>query len=296
MPFDILLSRDDLEGLPETVAITDLYEQDDEGKYRFVPKIEGMKPASELDRVMEALRKEKGDHKKVKDRYRAFGDRDPDEVLAQLDEIEELRSKLEAQGDLPDDKIDEIVNKRIGGIKAPLERSISSLTEERDAALADSAEKAKKLNDLIIGQKLTELASKHCNPEVQRDVVEIGRSYLVVDDEGNVVTKDEAPIPAEEWIRAQLEDRNHWNKESGGGNGGRGPQGGGRRKANPFSADNVDWSTGMGRWKPGALAAQDAYLAENGRDAWRSAALAAGANPDRPGSLPSRPTPNGRAA
>lgn len=294
---DLLLERDDLEGLPETIQLSDLYEQADDGKYRLTAKLDGVKPVSEFDKVNEALRKERGDHKAIKDRFRALGDKDPAELLAALDEMDELKAQLDARGeDLTDDKVEELVEKRLLRIKAPLDRELGTIKEQlaaRDEALAA---KSRELDDLYIGQHLNELAAKHCDPAVVRDVVEIGRGYLIRDEDGEIVTRGDSPLPAVEWIKGQLEERQHWNKPSGGGGGGRGNQGGKGKAKNPFVADNVDWSGHVPRWNPGALAAQDAYLSEHGQEAYVSAARAAGVDPSRPGSFPPRPAPNGRAA
>lgn len=293
MPFDITLKRDTLDGLPETVAITDLYAEDEDGGFRFVPKIEGVKPIADFDKVYEALRKEKNDHKAIRQRFAALGDRDVDEVLAQLDEVDELRAKLEAQGDIPNDKIEEMVEKRLARHTAPLTRDLQRVTNELADAVKARDEKTSELDNLYIDRHLSELADKLCDPAVKRDVVEIGRHYLTRDDNGDIVTRDESPVPAVEWIRQQLDERPRWNKPTGNGGGGRGNQAGGARQKNPFHADNVDWTTG--RWKPGALKAQDDYRTEHGAAAWEQAARAAGADPARPGALPPRPT-NGRAA
>lgn len=295
MPFDILLQRDDLDGLPETVSITDLYEETDDGKYRFVPKIEGVRPASEFDKLNEALRKERNDHKSVKGKYSALGDRDIEKVLAELDEVEELRMKLENAGDIPDDKIEEMVEKRLARVKAPIERDLTKTVTERDEYKTRYEQVVKERDDMLIGSHLGELAAKHCNPDMVRDIVEIGRHYLHRDEDGEIVTKDDSPIPAEEWIRAQLDDRPHWNKQTGGGNDGKGNRGSKAGKDNPFDGGkHYDWDRGT--WRAGALAAQDKYLTDHGREAWRAAAEAAGMDPTRPGSAPRRPVANGRAA
>lgn len=293
--FDILLKRDNLDDLPETVAITDLYKETDDGTFELAMPIRGVKPEADFERINEALRKERNDHKAIKTRYASLADKDVNEVLAQLDEIDEMRAKLEASGDVSEEKIEALVEKRLARIKAPLERDLAKLTTERDEALEAQKKLSSDLDDLVISQTLTELAIKNCNQAVQKDVVEIGRLHLTRDPEtGEVVTKDESPLPAAEWLKAQLDERSHWNKDTGGGNNGRGNTGGGKKTKNPFTPDNYDFNSR--RWLPGALAAQDAYLAEHGRDAWRSAATTAGVNPERPGSPPRRPDNSGRAA
>lgn len=291
MPFDIDLSRENLEGLPENVAITDLYEQGEDGKYRFVPKINGVKPIGEFDKVNEALRKERGDHKAVKDRFKALGDRDVDEVLAQLDEIDELRTKLENADGIPDDKIEEMVEKRLARIKAPLERDMSKITTERDEALQQKADTQRELDDLHIGRHLQEIATKNCDPNHVGDIVEIGRHYLTRDENGEIVTKDDSPLPAIEWLKNQMEEREHWNKPTGNGGGGRSKQTSGGGTKNPWSHDNYDYDRRT--WRPGAMKAQSDFVAANGIDKARQMAEAAGTSIERP-VAPHRPA--GRAA
>lgn len=293
MSFDILLQRDNLDGLPETVAITDLYEENDDGTFKFVPKIEGMKPASEVDKVTEALRKERDDHKKVRERFRDLGDRDVAEIVEKLDKYDEMEVELEAarndKGSATQEQIEELVEKRLARLRAPLERDLGKVTEERDEAIKNNGALRQELDDLLIDAHMDVLTEKYCDPSVRRDVKEIARMYLVRNDEGEIVTRDELPLPALEWLQNKLQEREHWNKPTGNGNNGKTPGKRSGAKNNPFSAQNVDWAGVRPRWQAGALAAQDQLLRDEGRDAYNAAAKAAGVDPSRPGSFPPRP-------
>lgn len=272
-----------------TMTVADLYEeveQDGKTVFKFKPTIDGMKPSSDVEKLQEALRKERGDHKKAKDKYKPLGDRDPAQILEELSEIEDMREKLEASGDVSEEKINELVEKRLARVKAQSDRERAALEAERDALAESNAITTKKLDDLIIGQTLREEATKVCDPAVIADVMDIGRAALTRNDDGEIVTRDDNEFPLKEWLTQKLEERQHWNKPSGNGNAGKGNsgnQGGGK---NPFSADNYDFE--RRRWRPGALAAQDAYRREKGAEVANAAATAAGVT--RPGAAPNRPT------
>lgn len=283
-PFDHPLIVPSLDDLPESIPIADLYEETDDG-FRFAG-VKGYKPEDDFNRVKGALDKERADHRSAKNRWKALGDREPDDVLSALDEVEELRERLEAAGGEPDEqKIEALVEKRLGRILSPKEREIAQLKASLEDANLSGSEARNALNELAIGTKVNDLALKSCHPDAIADVKMAAKFMLERNEEGEIVTKDGigdiAPnMPVDMWLTEMLEKRPLWNKSSGGGSGGRGGGSTGGVQKNPFTYANWDTS------------AQQAVAKEKGVDEWRKLASAAGVDPMRP---QRPPAPNGQA-
>ena len=88
--------------------------------------IEGMKTQEDITRLSESLRKEREDHKKVKDVLAKLGgpDLDADALVEKLDEYEELKLRVESGegGKIDDKKVEELVEQRVQRRLAPVER------------------------------------------------------------------------------------------------------------------------------------------------------------------------------
>jgi len=78
-----------LEGLD--AAFHSLYTEQSDGSF-LLTGVEGMKTQSDIDKVTQALIKERGDHKATKAKFELLGDQDPVDLLAQLDRIKELEA------------------------------------------------------------------------------------------------------------------------------------------------------------------------------------------------------------
>lgn len=285
MPLDLAVSVPSLDDLPESVPISDLYEEAEDGGFRLVP-IKGLKSEDDVNRLKTALDKERGDHRSVKNRWKALADREPDEILSALDEVEELRAQLEAAGGEPDQaKIEEMVEKRLARLMSPKDREISRLTAELEETTGVATNLRGELNNLAIGTAVNSLALKSCNPDAIEDVKMAAKFMLERNDEGEIVTKDGlgdiAPgMPVDMWLEDMLTKRPLWNKPSGGGGSGRGGGATGGVTRNPFTHNG--WDT----------AAQQKIVREQGIEKWTEMAVAAGVDPKRP---QRPPAPNGAA-
>lgn len=220
--------------------------------------ISGMKTQEDVDRVQEGLRKEREDHKKTKDKFRSFGDRDPEEILSELDKIEEYKLAAE-RGGMDDDKINQIVETRIRSRLAPVER-------ERDNALRDLQEREQRIGEFetkerkrSIHDSVREAASKaKIRDTAITDALLIGEHVFEVNENGDVVTKDGVGVTPgvspEVWLTETQSVRPHWWPESqgAGATGGKGGSGG----VNPFSKD------GWNMTEQGKLLREDRAKAE----------------------------------
>src|SRR6185295_2164324 len=164
----------------------------------------------------------------------------------QLARIPELEAASE--GRIDEKKMNELVETRIKGKTAPLER-------ERDMLKATVAEKDK----VIIGfqtaetnRKITGAVTKAARDAkvvdtAVEDIELLGERLFEVTEDGRVVTKDGVgTIPGMEpkdWLAEMQSKRPHWWGPTGGGGAGGGrPNGGGGAGNNPWSREHWNFS------------------------------------------------------
>lgn len=248
--------------IPEGFA--DLYVER-HGKFELTG-IEGVKTQADVDRVSEALRKEKTDHKATKEALTKFGELDPEKVPAQLEELEEVKAQLAAA--VKDGKVDpEAVQERID---AAVNRAVGPLQRDKQ-----SLEKQLQAKDKVIGEKEVAIGSLEGNikrskiegllrdnaiaskviPTAIDDAVMVGVGMFEEID-GKYVTKDGVGVTPglepKEWYKDMQEKRPHWWPASQGG-GSRGAGGAvGRNAENPWS--EAGWN----------VTAQGAYVTKHG--------------------------------
>ncbi len=247
------------EDIPEGFA--DLYVERN-GKFE-LNGIEGVKTQADVDRVSEALRKEKTDHKSTKDALNKFHGIDPETVNAQLEELESAKSQLEAftkEGKLDEAKLEPIIEARVKRALGPVEREKTNLTRALEAAKAEAANVAAERDKLsgTIRQGAVErairdaaTAAKVIAPAIE-DAVMQGLSVLEVAQDGAIVTKDNVPgvtpgIGPNDWLKDMQDKRPHWWPQSQGG-GARGGNGG-----TPNRADNPWTKEGWNMTKQGQM-------------------------------------------
>lgn len=287
---DLAFEVDSLDDFPETIPVADLYKESDDGKFRLVD-INGLKPQSDFDRTMEALRKEREDHRVLRQRWKSLEKRDPNDIISALDEVEELRQRLESGegegGKLSDEELEALVEKRLVRVMRPKERELEQTARERDELRESLTTVRSDLDRNIITTAVNDLASKSCNPDAIADVRLAASVMLTRNEEGEIVTNDRSPdiaagLPVDMWLQEMLEKRPTWNKVmvTGGGGSARGGSSGGGAGKNPFT--HAGWDTDR----------QNALAREKGYDEWKKQAVAAGVDPNRP-TRP--PAPNGQA-
>ena len=199
-------------------------------------------------RLTESLRKERNDHKVTKQKFAAFGDRDPEEILADLDKIDEY--KQAAAGKLDDTAINTMVESRITARMAPLERKLTAaeqaVQEKENIITAFQASD----NERLIKDHMRESAqAAKVRPLNMDDALDFGLRVLQVveDDTGtkSVVTRDNIGVtpgidPSE--LLVEMQGKRAWWDDSIGagarGSNGKGAVGG----PNPFTHEN--WNMG----------------------------------------------------
>ena len=211
--------------------------------------IEGMKTQEDITRLSESLRKEREDHKKVKDILAKLGgpDLDADALVEKLDEYEELKLRVESGegGKIDDKKVEELVEQRVQRRLAPVERERDRL-KTRNTEL--ESENGTLKGTITRGTVESELRRHATEGKVVTsaldDILDIGANIFEVAEDGAVVTKQgvrgvAAGVTPDVWLSDMKEKRPHWWPASqGGGAGGSG--GGNGTGVNPWTKDN--WS------------------------------------------------------
>ena len=206
-----------------------------------VTGVTGMKTDADVEQVREALRKEREDHGKTKSALKPWGELKPEEVLAQLDRIKELEAA--AGGQLDEDKLNELVEGRLAQKTGPLERSIQTLTEERDTAVGERDELRDQItrrdrNDVVRGVATENKAHSTAIPDI-----EMAASVMLErNDEGKWVTKSGIDgltpgLDVKGWMKEMQKLRPHWWPDSVSGGAGGAGGGAGFGGANPWTAD-----------------------------------------------------------
>ena len=243
-------NRDDI---PE--QFIELFTERD-GKWELT-EIEGVKSQADVDRLQDALQKERNDHKETKDKLKPFDGIDPEQVRKDQGEITELRAKIEAveRGD-GDEKFQErfdaavakVVDAKVKSAVTPLEQELNQTKEERDNYKSENDVFQKRDISRTIGDAVRGAAgTAKVVPSAMDDILLLGeRVFEVLDD--TVVVKDNVGftpgIAPDIWITEMKEKRPHWWPASTGGGAGGGDQPGGG--PNPFSRQN--WNlTDQGR-------------------------------------------------
>lgn len=231
----IALSYDKEDDVPD--AHKELYTERD-GKW-VLTGVEGG-GYDNINRVTEALRKEKNDHKATKDKYSKLNGKDIDQLLERDGEYEELKLRAEGKS-LDEEKLEQMVSIRVKQKMAPLERENTELKSK----LATSEGEVNTLR----GEKTSNTIKSHIRKAASKlkvtdtaleDIEILGERLFEIDDTGRVVAKDNVGvtpgIDVEMWLSDQREKRPHWfpGNVGGGAGGSRGQHGGG---ANPWSHD-----------------------------------------------------------
>lgn len=231
--------------IPEGYA--DLYTEKD-GKWHLTG-VKGMKTETDTNKLSKSLREERDAHKKTKDKLAKLGgdDVDIDEVVEQLDELEDLRARIEAGegGKVDEAKLEELVEARLKRQLKPLERERDQLKSRNQELEGENGQLKTTINNGTIESRLRELAtSENVVGSAMDDIVFMGTHMFEVAEDGAIVAKEgargvEAGITPDIWLTDMKEKRPHWWPASQGGGAG-GGAGGAGSGSNPWGAKSWD--------------------------------------------------------
>lgn len=251
--------EDSLDNVPE--ELKSYYVQKGE-KFEF-SGIDGIRTQADVDRLTEALRKERTDHGGLKDKFRQFEGLDANEVRQKLDRIAELEEIAKGKG-VDDEQIQRLVAAKLNSTTAPLLREKDKLAADLAAALETTGALASKLKvrdirDAVLSVVTGAESKLKLVSTAIDDVLMYAERHLDVDEDGRVVSRDGVGVTpgvsAEVWLQEMVQKRPHWAISEGGGASGSG----GSRYAgasNPFSKD------GWNMTEQGALLRSDPKKAE----------------------------------
>ena len=205
--------------------------------------VEGIKTFTDFNRLNEALRKERSDHKVLKDRFAPLGERKVEDIVSLYDRLPELEAAA-AGTKIDDTMIQGLVEGRIKSKIAPIERDLMTVKEQNAALLAEnqgfkSKEVQRTISDAVRGAAVT---TKVVDTALE-DAIMLAERVFTIDETGKVVTKDNVGctpgISAEVWLNEMQTKRPHWwGPSAGGGAGGAGGRNaGGSFSSNPWSAE-----------------------------------------------------------
>jgi hypothetical protein len=237
----IKLKYDKKDDVPE--AFLELYEEKD-GAWLLVG-IEGMKTQKDIDAlklVVDKERKLRTDAEGKAKKFEKLGEQDPEELLKAIDELEELKIKLEeTEGKAKDKPTEEAIQKRIDAAVTRATNPIARKLTAAEAALKTATETAeglgKKIKRSTLEAELTKQATAlKVRPEALADIHRYQDAFEVGDD-GTIQTKEGNGFPPgigiDVWLSDMKETRPHWWPDSVGG-GARGGAGGAPLTGNPF--------------------------------------------------------------
>lgn len=263
----ILETLDDLDS-----AFHPLYTEKD-GKF-VLTGVKGMKTQEDVDRLNEALRKERSDHASLRDKAKPVldfvGDRSLEDLQAQLDEIEELKLRIESgEGTkLDEERLEKLLDQRLARKLGPVERERDKLAQQLQEITGERDQLQSTLTTGRIHETLRQAATKaKVVSSAIDDVLLYDRIFEVADD-GEIVTRDgisgvQPGLTAGIWLQNMQDSRPHWwpLSEGGGARGGSGVPGGSK---NPWSRDG--WN----------LTAQGQFVREHGIEKATKAAQSVG--------------------
>lgn len=231
--------HDKIDDIPEQYR--DLYSER-EGKL-FLTGVAGIKTQADVDRVQEALRKEREDHKEARNKLSAWSDLEPDEVRKKLDRYNELEVLARGKSEEIESKLEELTEARVRTRLSPVERELNALKAKHAEAEKMIAEFSSQARRRSIHDKIREQADKlKVRAEALPDVLLLAEAVFDVTEDGGVLTKENPfginpGLSPDAWLADMQQARPHWWPTSSGG-GANGGAGSGSFGKNPWSADN----------------------------------------------------------
>lgn len=169
----------------------------------------------------------------------------PEEVATQLARIPELEAASE--GKIDEKKMGELVETRIKGRLAPVERErdvLKNTVVEKDKEIAGF--KTADTNRKISGSVSKAARDAKVVDTALEDVEMLGERLFEVAEDGRVVTKDNVGttpgMEAKDWLAEMQSKRPHWWGPTSGGGGGGGRPGAPSAGANPWSRDHWNFT------------------------------------------------------
>jgi len=259
------LIHDSIDEIPEQYR--DLYAEED-GKFRLTG-VQGIKTQEDVDRVQEALRKEREDHKATRQKYKVWDDYDFDEVMSKLDRFDELEVAAKGSKEDMDQRLEELAEKRAQSRLAPTERELKTVRRQAEELQAEVETLRQEKTRREINDRVREAASQaKIRSEALDDVLLLASAVFELGEDGQVLTRENRfgippGLSPDVFIGEMQDKRPHWWPNSTGGGAQGSGQGGGFAN-NPWAKDT--WN----------LTEQGQVIKERGEEVAEQMARAAG--------------------
>lgn len=207
------------------------------GKWELT-EVEGMRTTADVERVQDALRKEKNDHKETKAKLGRWAGLEFDDVRQKLDRFDELEAA--AADKLDEKKINGIVEARLKGRLAPVERERDEIKAKLDQTTQEvSALRSERSRNIIRSELRRAAVSAKVVDTAIDDILDLGERVFQIEEDGSVRVKDSVGftpgVNPEVWLKDMEPKRPHWWPASQGG-GARGSNGAGGSGPNPWTS------------------------------------------------------------
>ncbi len=231
--------HDKIDDIPE--AYRELYTEKD-GVFALTG-VQGVKTQGDIDRLDNALRKERGDHKETKTKLQVWGELKYDEVQGKLDRFGELEIAASGNKEEMDSKLNEMTEARVASRLAPVEREngqlktrLTEIEQKNKELMADKAVKC--IRDAVC---VAAMESKVIT-EALPDVLLLANAVFEVADDEIILTRENRygitpGLSAEVFLQEMQDKRPHWWPNSIGG-GARGSRDGKGFANNPWSKEH----------------------------------------------------------
>jgi hypothetical protein len=195
---------------------------------------EGVKTQADVDRLQEALRKEREDARKAKERAAAFGDLDPKTVQAMRDEYEVLKAN---SGKIDEERRDELKKKLENQIKNPLLRELDELKGKYETEAKTRSELEAAIRRSRMEAEFRSAATQaKVRPEAVEDILRYMDDFEMGEKGPQLKSGDAAGTSLNDWFSEMKSRRSHWWPEAEGA-GSRGGGVPGYAGPNPFDPE-----------------------------------------------------------
>jgi len=242
---------DSREAIPtEPINPADLYiEAQVNGKTVFVPGIKGIKTQIDIDRQLEANRKERetrqalhGELTTYKASLGPWASLKPEEIQAKVDGYEALELAAQSAGKVSAEEVQKRVEAELKRHTEPLRREATTYKEQVEALAGkvqtyEQKERQRAIHDAV---RSAALSAKMLDTAVD-DALMLAERVFEIGDDGKITVKDQVGytpgIDPSVWLSEIQAKRPHWWPPSQGG-GARGGNGSNQHMSNPWAEDS----------------------------------------------------------
>lgn len=211
---ELKFQYDNLDDIPEQIeSFRELFTERN-GKFQLTG-VAGLPSAGSIKTLEESLRKERNDHKGVRDQLAQWKDLGEFEaVQKQIDRVPELELAAK-NGSVKEHELEELVERRLASRLAPTQREMNKLkkaNEEQAQQITNfvTTERRRKIDDAVA----TAATKFNMLPGAIDDAKMHARGSFEISEAGEVITRDGVGVaqglPVDEWLQELKPSKGHW--------------------------------------------------------------------------------------